>query len=216
MARSARNRTKSKSRQKSMPRSHSVKVSLLNQIKREGTIQPLLDLEWEEQEMYRRNSDFILKLFKLFDTHEVASYCMDESFTHDKRFLLLALHDAPHIMRYASYELFLDAAFIRKARRINPQSLLDMPRNTFVRFPELAPTNIAAHARTSVLTRAQPVMTNQNMYNVAGLPVARTYLVPPPGITNAEAVPYKPGNWVPGNVVMPTSPLRQLNRGVFY
>ena len=211
-----RGRPKSRSRPKSLPRSLSVKVSLLNQIKKEGSIEPLLELEWEEQEKYRKDSYFILNLFKLFDTHEVASHCMDESLTHNKRFILLALHYAPHIMRYASYELFLDAKFIKNARRINPQSLLDMPHDTFVRFPEFAPTNIAARARTSVVTRAQPVMTYQNMYNVAGLPVARTYLVPPPGITNANAVPYTPGNWVPGNVVMPTSPLRQLERGEFY
>jgi len=116
-------------------------------------------MDWEEQQKYNKDGDFILELLKLFptQTYDIATSIMDDSLCHDKKFLLLALYKTEEIMRYASYELFTDKDFILKARRINPRSLY-MPRETFNAFPELAPNNKERGYNPSV---AYPLLTHQ-------------------------------------------------------
>ena len=208
-----RSKSKSKTRHRSFSKSKvksysSNKKALLNELVREGSVEPFLEMEWEEQEKYNKDAGFILELLKLFpsQTRDIATSIMDESLTHDKKFLLLALYTTEEIMSYASYELFTDKMFILKAHRINPRSLLYMPKVTFERFPHLTPVNIYAESYRYSPVVAQPVFTEKNMFNVAGLQNGRTRFVPRQGLYNANAVEYKEGNWLPGHTVWPTGP----------
>ena len=217
MARSAptHTRTKSKSKVRSFSKKRSKvksfsskKKNLLNELVIEGSVEPFLEMDWEEQQKYNKDGDFILELLKLFptQTYDIATSVMDDSLCHDKKFLLLALYNTEEIMRYASHELFTDKDFILKARRINPRSLLYMPRETFNAFPELAPNNVLPQSRGYNPSVAHPVLTQQNMFNVAGKPHGRSRFVQREGIHNANAVAYKVGNWLPGHTVWPAAP----------
>jgi hypothetical protein len=129
-SKSRRSFSKNKNKNKSFS---SKKTALLNELVREGSVEPFLEMEWEEQEKYNKDAGFILELLKRFPTQkrDIATSIMDESLTHDKQFLILALYTTEEIMSYASYELFTDRDFILKAQRINPRSLLYMPSETF-------------------------------------------------------------------------------------
>jgi hypothetical protein len=205
----SRTKTRSFSKKRSKVKSYSSKKKdLLNTLLIEGSVEPFLDMDWEEQEKYNKDGSFILELLKLFptQTRDIATSIMDESLTHDKKFLLLALYTTEEIMSYASYELFTDKVFILKAHRINPRSLLYMPRETFKRFPHLAPENVFPEPRRYSPVVGQPVLTEKNMFNVAGLQYGRSRFVPRQGISNANAVEYKEGNWLPGHTVWPAAP----------
>ena len=210
---SRRTRSRSKNKKRSFSKSKSKsysskKIALLNELVIEGSVEPFLEMEWEEQQKYNKDGDFILELFKLFptQTYDIATSIMDDSLSHDKKFLLLALYNTEEIMQYASYELFTDRDFILKARRVNPRSLLYMPRETFERFPELMPVNVFPQSRRYSPVVAHPVLTQKNIFNIAGKPHGRSRFVQREGLHNANAVAYKVGNWLPGHTVWPEAP----------
>jgi hypothetical protein len=211
-----RSKSKSKNKKRSFSKSKvksysSNKKALLNELVIEGSVEPFLEMEWEEQQKYNKDVDFILELLKLFptQTYDIATSIMDDSLRHDKKFLLLALYNTEEIMRYATYELFTDRDFILKARRVNPRSLLYMPRETFNMFPYLTPVNVFPRSRGYNPAVAHPVLSQQNMFNVAGKPHGRTRFVQREGLHNANAVAYKVDNWLPGHTVWPDAPYQR-------
>jgi hypothetical protein len=68
------------------------------------------------------------------------------------------------------------------------------------------PVNLFPEPRRYSPVLAQPVLTQQNVFNVAGLQYGRTRFVPRQGLHNANAVFYKEGNWLPGHTVWPSAP----------
>ena len=205
----SKNKKRSFSKNRNKPKSFSSKKkALLKELVIEGSVEPFLEMDWEEQQKYNKDGDFILELLKLFptQTYDIATSIMDDSLSHDKKFLLLALYNTEEIMRYASYELFTDRDFILRARRINPRSLLYIPREMINVFPDLVPVNVFPESRGYNPAVARPVLTQNNVFNVAGKPHGRSRFVQREGIHNANAVAYKVGNWLPGHTVWPAAP----------